>query len=347
MKTSDFYYDLPPEFIAQHPAVPRDSSRLLVLNRTSGEITHAVFNQIGNWLQAGDCLVLNDTKVLPARLYGTKTSGAVVEFLLLKNLGNDRWECLAGPGKKAKPGDAFVFLPGRLSCVVELILPDGNRIIRFLYNSADGFYTLMNECGEMPLPHYITEKLSDPTRYNTVYAQNVGSAAAPTAGLHFTPELIHSLCANGIQTAYVTLHVGLGTFRPVKAENIENHTMHSEWYSISAAAASQINECKSAGGRIICVGTTSCRTIETAARLSRTQNAAMLRAHEAETSIFLYPGSEFLLMDGLVTNFHLPESTLIMLVSAFCGRENTLRAYKKAVAEGYRFYSFGDAMLIL
>ena len=341
MKTSDFFYLLPPERIAQRPAEPRDSSRMMVLRRGDGSITHDIFRNIGEYLRPGDCLILNDTKVLPARLHGVREdTGVWVEFLLLNQITRHIWVCLAGPGKKARKGTEFVFGGGLLRGEVIDVTPNGNRAVRFSYEG--DFYAILEQIGEMPLPHYITEKLDDPARYNTVYAREDGSAAAPTAGLHFTPELLAQLQGRGISVGYVTLHVGLGTFRPVKAENIEQHEMHAEHYHVPAATASLINDTKARGGRVICVGTTACRTLE-----------AVMQTHgaivpcEGWTDIFIYPGYEFRCVDALLTNFHLPESTLIMLVSAFYGREKTLAAYETAVREGYRFYSFGDCMVIL
>ena len=340
MKTSDFFYDLPPELIAQTPIENRDNSRLLVLDKATGKIDHRHFYDVLSYLNEGDCLVLNDTRVLPARLYGVKEeTGAVVEFLLLKQKGALTWEALAGPGKKAKAGNLFRF-SDKLTASVKEVLDNGNRILEF---RADGeFFALLDEIGQMPLPPYIKEKLSDKERYQTVYSKESGSAAAPTAGLHFTKELLKKAEEKGIKTAYVTLHVGLGTFRPVKVEDVTKHKMHSEQYFISRDAAKIINETKSAGGRVICVGTTSCRTVETAA-----QKYGEIRECSGDTEIFIYPGYEFKCMDGLITNFHLPESTLIMLVSAFAGKETVMNAYKIAVEEKYRFFSFGDAMLIL
>ena len=341
MKTSDFFYHLPPECIAQHPAEPRDSARMMVLRRESGEIAHDVFRNIGEYLAPGDCLILNDTKVLPARLYGKKEeTGASVEFLLLNQVNQDIWECLAGPGKKARPGARFSFGEGLLHGEVLEALPNGNRVVRFTY--AGSFYEILDRVGEMPLPHYITEKPEDAGRYNTVYARENGSAAAPTAGLHFTPALLDQLQEKGIKVGAVTLHVGLGTFRPVKAEHIEQHEMHAEHYAVPEETAALINETKARGGRVVSVGTTSCRTLESVMR----QHGEM-RACEGWTDIFLYPGCAFQCIDALLTNFHLPESTLIMLVSAFYGREKTLAAYAEAVREGYRFYSFGDCMVVL
>jgi len=341
MKTADFFYRLPQESIAQHPASPRDSARMMVLRRGNDSITHDIFRSIGDYLRPGDCLILNDTKVLPARLYGVKdVTGAQVEFLLLRQIAEGVWECLAGPGKKAKPGAQFSFGEGLLRGEVTEALPNGNRIVKFTYEG--NFYNLLERTGEMPLPHYITEKLDDASRYNTVYAREDGSAAAPTAGLHFTPELLESLQNKGVGVGYVTLHVGLGTFRPVKAERIEQHEMHSEHYCVPEETAALINQTKRAGGRVVCVGTTSCRTLEAVM-----QTRGEMIPCEGWTDIFIYPGYEFKCVDTLLTNFHLPESTLIMLVSAFYGREKTLAAYETAVREGYRFYSFGDCMLVL
>ncbi|MCL2300597.1 MAG: tRNA preQ1(34) S-adenosylmethionine ribosyltransferase-isomerase QueA [Firmicutes bacterium] len=341
MKTSDFFYRLPPECIAQRPASPRDSSRMMVLRREDDTITHDIFRNIGDYLRPGDCLILNDTKVLPARLYGTKDgTGASVEFLLLNQISEGVWECLAGPGKKARPGARFSFGGGLLAGEVKEALPGGNRVVRFTYEG--NFYHLLERVGEMPLPHYITEKPEDAGRYNTVYAREGGSAAAPTAGLHFTPELLEGLRGQGIGIGFVTLHVGLGTFRPVKAEQIERHEMHAEHYCLPLETANLISGTKARGGRVVCVGTTSCRTLEAAM-----QTHGAILPCEGWTDIFLYPGVPFRCADALLTNFHLPESTLIMLVSAFYGREKTLAAYETAVREGYRFYSFGDCMLIL
>jgi len=339
MKTSDFYYDLPENLIAQTPIEPRNSSRLMVLDKKTGEVSHKIFSDLSGMLKKGDCLVLNNTRVLPARLYGTRIdTGAVVEFVLLKQRDLPTWEVLAGPGKKAKTGYKFRFNDD-LSCEVIDVLEDGNRIIRF---SCDGeFFSVLDKVGQMPLPPYIKEKLQNKERYQTVYSKELGSAAAPTAGLHFTNEMLEELKQNGIKIAYVTLHVGLGTFRPVKVENITEHHMHTEHYYISKEAADIINETKNDGGRVICVGTTSCRTVESAM-----QKFGCIKECSDDTGIFIYPGYEFKCMDALVTNFHLPESTLIMLVSAFAGYENTMNAYKIAVSEKYRFFSFGDAMFI-
>ncbi len=340
MKTSDFFYNLPEELIAQTPIEPRNASRLMVLNKTTGEVGHTVFSTLFDYLKEGDTLILNNTRVLPARIYGIKDdTGARVEFLLLKNLGNNMWESLAGPGRKAKAGTSFRF-SDRLSCEVLESTPEGNRIIKF---NCDGeFYSLLDEVGQMPLPHYITEELKNKERYQTVYSKELGSAAAPTAGLHFTDEMLDLLKARGINIGYVTLHVGLGTFRPVKAEDIKDHKMHSEHYIIPHDTAELINSTKKNGGRVICVGTTSCRTLESAATAH-----GCIKECDGDTDIFIYPGYEFKCMDALITNFHLPESTLIMLVSAFAGYENTMNAYNTAVAEKYRFFSFGDAMLIV
>jgi len=348
MRTSDFYYHLPPERIAQHPVEPRDASRMMVLHRADSSIRHDIFRNIGEYLKPGDCLVLNDTKVLPARLYGIKEDtgaatpprpeGAIVEFLLLRQESEGLWECLAGPGKKARAGAAFRFGESMRGEVLAC-LPGGNRMVRFHYDG--NFYALLEKIGEVPLPHYITEKLDDADRYNTVYARASGSAAAPTAGLHFTPELIERLKEKGVGIGTVTLHVGLGTFRPVKSETVEAHEMHAEHYAVPEETAALINRTKSNGGRVVCVGTTCCRTLESVMK----QHGEMIPC-EGWTDIFIYPGYEFRCMDALLTNFHLPESTLIMLVSAFYGREKTLAAYDCAVREGYRFYSFGDCMLI-
>ncbi len=339
MKTSDFFYDLPENLIAQTPIEPRNASRLMVLNRNDGRVEHTVFSSLFDYLKKGDTLILNNTRVLPARIYGIKEdTGARVEFLLLKNLGNDMWESLAGPGRRAKPGTSFRFSE-KLSCDVLESTPEGNRIIRF---NCDGeFYSLLDEVGQMPLPHYITEELKNKERYQTVYSKELGSAAAPTAGLHFTDEMLATLKEKGINIGYVTLHVGLGTFRPVKADDIKDHKMHTEHYLLPAETAELINRTKAEGGRVICVGTTSCRTVESAATTH-----GCIKACDGDTDIFIYPGYEFKCMDALITNFHLPESTLIMLVSAFAGYENTMNAYKTAVEEKYRFFSFGDAMFI-
>lgn len=340
MRKSDFFYHLPEELIAQTPIEPRDSSRLMTFARSGGEVGHSVFNQLDNFLKAGDTLVLNNTRVLPARIFGTRRdTGAVVEFVLLKQKSTLVWECIAGPGKKAKTGTSFVFSDDLSANVID-VLPDGNRIIEFTCNGE--FFSVLEKVGQMPLPHYIKEKLQNNERYQTVYSKELGSAAAPTAGLHFTKEMLERLSAKGINIAYVTLHVGLGTFRPVKVDEITDHKMHSEHYCISEETAKVINETKKNGGRVICVGTTSCRTLESAAT-----KFGEIKECSDDTDIFIYPGYEFKVMDGLITNFHLPESTLIMLVSAFAGYENTMNAYKKAVDEKYRFFSFGDAMLIL
>lgn len=340
LKTSDYAFDLPQELIAQDPLDDRSSSRLLVLDQRTGETSHHHFREIAGYLQPGDCLVLNNTKVIPARLYGTKKdTGAVIEVLLLKRREGDVWETLVKPGKKAKPGTELVFGNGALTAEVTDIVEEGNRLIRFHY---DGIWEeILDGLGEMPLPPYITHKLQDKNRYQTVYAKYEGSAAAPTAGLHFTPELLEEIRAKGIPLVYVTLHVGLGTFRPVKVENVKEHHMHSEYYVVTKEAADQINETKQRGGRVICVGTTSCRTIESAA-----DENGIVQPGCGNTEIFIYPGYRFKVLDGLITNFHLPESTLLMLVSALAGREHVLAAYEEAVKERYRFFSFGDAMFI-
>lgn len=340
MKTSDFYYDLPEELIAQTPVEPRNSSRLMVLPRNGGKIEHKHFYDLPEFLKPGDCLVLNNTRVLPARLYGTREdTGAVVEFVLLRQHGNKLWECLAGPGKKAKTGYKFRF-SDKLTATVTDVLEDGNRMIEF---ACEGdFFAVLYEVGQVPLPPYIKEKLKDKERYQTVYSKDAGSAAAPTAGLHFTKKMLESIKAMGVNIAYVTLHVGLGTFRPVKVEDVTQHKMHTEHYYIPEEAAKTINETRKNGGRVICVGTTSCRTVESCAK-----KYGEIKECSGDTDIFIYPGFEFKCMDGLITNFHLPESTLIMLVSAFAGYDNIMNAYNIAVKEKYRFFSFGDAMLIL
>lgn len=337
----DFYYDLPEELIAQDPLADRSGSRLLVLNKETGEIAHRVFTDILEYLHEGDCLVLNNTKVIPARLMGEKKeTGAAVEVLLLKRRKNDVWETLVRPGKKARAGAQIVFGGGLLTGTVIDVVEEGNRLVQFSYDGI--FEEVLDRLGEMPLPPYITHKLMDKNRYQTVYAKYEGSAAAPTAGLHFTQELLKKVEEKGVRLAYVTLHVGLGTFRPVKEENLLNHHMHSEWYQVSPEAAQVINSTKQTGGRVICVGTTSCRTIESAAD----ENGKVI-AGSGDTEIFIYPGYRFKVLDNLITNFHLPESTLIMLVSALAGREHVLNAYRAAVKERYRFFSFGDAMLII
>lgn len=341
MKKSDFFYDLPQELIAQHPSEKRDESRMMVLDRQSGEVQHKHFFDIVDELEKGDCLILNNTKVLPARIYGVKEkTGAHVEFLLLNDKGGDVWEVIAGPGKRAKEGARFSFGDGRLSAEVLEVLESGNRLVKFSYDG--NFFNVLDEIGQMPLPHYITEELKDKSRYQTVYAKELGSAAAPTAGLHFTEEIMQKLRDKGVSIGYVTLHVGLGTFRPVKAENIEEHHMHSEHYILPKETADLINDTKKNGGRVIAVGTTCCRTLESVVKLR-----GEITQDEGWTDIFIYPGYKFGCIDALLTNFHLPESTLIMLVSAFCGYENTMNAYKTAVKERYRFFSFGDCMLIL
>ncbi|MFR9145904.1 MAG: tRNA preQ1(34) S-adenosylmethionine ribosyltransferase-isomerase QueA [Mediterraneibacter sp.] len=341
MKRQDFYYDLPQELIAQDPLEDRSSSRLLVLDKKTGETQHHTFREIVNYLNPGDCLVINDTKVIPARLIGAKEeTGAKIEVLLLKRKQNDVWETLVKPGRKAKPGTRISFGDGLLKGEVIDVVDEGNRLIRFEYDGI--FEEILDQLGQMPLPPYITHQLKDKDRYNTVYAAHEGSAAAPTAGLHFTPELLEEIGRKGVDIARVTLHVGLGTFRPVKVDDVENHHMHSEFYMIDEEAAEKINGAKARGGRVICVGTTSCRTIESAA-----DENGRLKACSGWTEIFIYPGYTFKVLDGLITNFHLPESTLIMLVSALAGREHVLAAYEEAVRERYRFFSFGDAMLII
>lgn len=340
LKTSDFYYDLPKELIAQDPLEDRSGSRLLTLDKITGEVGHHVFTDIVDFLKPGDCLVLNNTKVIPARLYGQKEdSGAGIEVLLLKRKENDIWETLVKPGKKAKPGAKIIFGDNRLRGEVLQVLEDGNRLIQFSYEGI--WEEVLDSLGEMPLPPYITHKLADKNRYQTVYAKYEGSAAAPTAGLHFTQDLLRIIEQKEVSIAYVTLHVGLGTFRPVKTDNVLEHHMHSEYYQITKEAANTINTAKAQGGRIICVGTTSCRTIESAA-----DGLGRLSEGCGNTEIFIYPGYRFKVLDALITNFHLPESTLVMLVSALAGREHVLAAYEKAVEEKYRFFSFGDAMLI-
>ena len=340
MKTSDFFYDLPEELIAQTPVEPRDSSRLMLLNKDNGSVEHKIFRDLIDYLNPGDCLILNNTRVIPARIFGVKKeTGAVVEFLLLKQHENLVWECLCGPGKRAKIGTEFTFGNDQLECTVKDILDDGNRIIEF---KCDGnIFAVLDEIGQMPLPPYIKEKLLDKERYQTVYSKHLGSAAAPTAGLHFTPEMLEKIKDKGINIGYVTLHVGLGTFRPVKVDDVTKHNMHSEHYVMPEETANLINNTHKNGKRVICVGTTSCRTVESVA----TKNGRIC-ADEDDTSIFIYPGYEFKCMDALVTNFHLPESTLIMLISAFAGFDNVMNAYKIAVREKYRFFSFGDAMFI-
>lgn len=340
LKTSDFYFDLPPELIAQDPLVDRSASRLLVLDKNTGETRHESFKNIIDYLNPGDALVLNNTRVLPARLHGIREgTGAAIEVLLLRRREKDVWETLVKPGKKVKPGVMLKFGDGLLRGEVLEIVEEGNRLIRFRYEGI--FEEVLDRLGEMPLPPYITHKLEDKNRYQTVYAKYDGSAAAPTAGLHFTEELLKQIEEKGVKLAYVTLHVGLGTFRPVKADLITEHHMHSETYQITAQAARLINEAKESGHRVICVGTTSCRTLESAA-----DERGVLKECCGDTEIFIYPGYRFKVLDALITNFHLPESTLVMLVSALAGRENVLRAYQEAVKERYRFFSFGDCMFV-
>ena len=341
MKTSDFYYYLPEELIAQDPLEDRTASRLLVLDRKTGAVKHKIFSDVIDYLNKGDCLVINNTRVIPARLIGEKEgTGGKVEVLLLKRRANDVWETLVKPGKKLKPGAKITFGDGRLRAEVLEVVEEGNRLVKFHYEGI--FEEILDSLGEMPLPPYITHKLEDKEMYQTVYAKFDGSAAAPTAGLHFTKELLNKIEEKGIKIASITLHVGLGTFRPVKVDDVNNHHMHTEWYEVNAEAADIINETKRNGGRVICVGTTSCRTIESVA-----DDNGYMKAKTGETDIFIYPGYKFKVMDGLITNFHLPESTLVMLVSAFAGKENVLSAYETAVKEKYRFFSFGDAMILI
>ena len=340
MKTSDFYYDLPKELIAQDPLEDRSASRLMHLNKETGEYEHGHFRDILKYLKPGDCLVINDTKVIPARLYGSKVgTDAAIEILLLKRRENDIWETLVKPGKKCKVGTVISFGDGILTGVVVDIVDEGNRLIQFHYDGI--FEEILDQLGEMPLPPYITHKLQDKNRYQTVYAKHEGSAAAPTAGLHFTKELLQQVQDAGVKIAHVTLHVGLGTFRPVKVEDVTQHHMHSEFYVVEEDQAKLINDTKAAGGRVIAVGTTSCRTLESA-----TGEDGILKAGSGWTEIFIYPGYRFKMIDGLITNFHLPESTLVMLVSALAGKEHIMAAYEEAVREKYRFFSFGDAMMI-
>lgn len=341
MKTSDFYFDLPQELIAQDPLEDRSSSRLLVLDRETGKTEHHVFKDVIDYLNPGDCLVVNNTKVIPARLFGSKEeTEAKIEILLLKRKENDVWETLVKPGKKAKPGTRISFGDGLLTGEVIDVVEEGNRLIKFTYDGI--FEEILDQLGQMPLPPYITHQLKDKNRYQTVYAKHDGSAAAPTAGLHFTPELLEAIKAKGVNIAHVTLHVGLGTFRPVKVEDVTNHHMHSEFYIVEEDQAKLINETKQRGGKIISVGTTSCRTLESA-----TDDQGILHAGSGWTDIFIYPGYKFKMIDRLITNFHLPESTLLMLVSALAGKDKIMAAYEEAVKERYRFFSFGDAMLIM
>jgi S-adenosylmethionine:tRNA ribosyltransferase-isomerase len=340
MKTSDFFYNLPQELIAQTPLEPRDSSRMMVLHRDSDLIEHKHFYDVIDYLDEGDCLIMNDSRVIPARIYGTKDdTGAKVEFLLLRQIENNKWETLVKPGRKAKIGARFTFGDGLLKAEVVDIVDDGNRIVEL--SSEENIYVTLDKIGRMPLPPYITAELKDQERYQTVYSNELGSAAAPTAGLHFTNELLDKIRAKSVKIGYVTLHVGLGTFRPVKVDDVTKHKMHSEHYELPQETADLINETKKAGKRVIAVGTTSCRTLESVAA------AGEIKACDGFTDIFIYPGFEFKVLDGLITNFHLPESTLIMLVSAFYGYDKTLKAYEKAVQERYRFFSFGDCMIIL
>ncbi len=339
MKTKDFWYDLPEELIAQTPLERRDASRLMVMDRATGAVTHRHFYDIMEYLHPGDCLVMNDSRVLPARLLGRRPTGGGVEVLLLRDLGDKRWECLCRPGRKMQVGSQVIFGDGELTGTVVQVTEDGNRVVEFQYQGI--FLEVLERLGKMPLPPYIKAELADSERYQTVYSKEVGSAAAPTAGLHFTKELLEKIQENGVKTAFVTLHVGLGTFRPVKAEEITEHHMHSELCRMDEETAQILNRTREGGGRIICVGTTSCRTLE-----SLVEPDGRFRAKSKWTDIFIYPGYQFKAMDALITNFHLPESTLVMLVSAFAGRENVLNAYRQAVEEKYRFFSFGDAMFI-
>ena len=340
MKRTDFSFDLPEELIAQTPLEKRDASRLLHLDRKTGQIEHRHFYELPDYLRAGDCLVVNDTRVLPARLLGARKTGGAVELVLLRDLGGGRWECLSRPGRKTRPGTELSFGDGELTATVEAVAEGGNRVVQFHYDGI--FLEILERLGKMPLPPYIREELQDAERYQTVYSRELGSAAAPTAGLHFTPELLDRIRAMGVSVCPVTLHVGLGTFRPVKEDQIEDHPMHAEFCIIPQETADIVNETKKRGGRVIAVGTTSCRTLESFAAEDGT-----LAAASGWTDIFIYPGYRFKCIDALITNFHLPESTLIMLVSALAGRENILHAYKIAVEQRYRFFSFGDAMLIL
>ena len=341
MKTADFYFDLPQELIAQDPLEDRSSSRLMVLDRKTGEIEHHIFKEVIDYLNPGDCLVVNNTKVIPARLFGSKEgTEAKIEILLLKRKENDVWETLVKPGKKAKPGTRISFGDGLLTGEVIDVVEEGNRLIKFTYDGI--FEEILDQLGQMPLPPYITHQLKDKNRYQTVYAKHDGSAAAPTAGLHFTSELLEAIKAKGVNIAHVTLHVGLGTFRPVKVEDVTNHHMHSEFYIVEEDQAKLINETKQRGGKIVSVGTTSCRTLESA-----TDDQGVLHAGSGWTDIFIYTGYQFKMIDRLITNFHLPESTLLMLVSALAGKDNIMAAYEEAVKERYRFFSFGDAMMIL
>jgi S-adenosylmethionine:tRNA ribosyltransferase-isomerase len=340
LKVSDFNFDLPEELIAQHPLKNRDESRLMVVNKENGELKQEVFKNIIDYLNPGDCLVLNNTRVMPARLIGEKlNSGGKIEFLLLKRIEGDKWESLVKPGKRAKIGAEFSFGNGRLKAKIIDIVDEGNRIIEFYYQGI--FEEILDELGQMPLPPYITEQLEDKERYQTVYSRTVGSAAAPTAGLHFTNELLEAIERKGVQIAYITLHVGLGTFRPVKVDSIEEHKMHSEFYIVDQETSARINNCKNSGGRVIAVGTTSCRTLESVA-----DSTGYVAPKTGWTDIFIYPGYSFKIVDALITNFHLPESTLIMLVSALASKETVMKAYHKAIEERYRFFSFGDAMFI-
>lgn len=342
MKTSDFFYELPQELIAQTPMEPRDASRLMVIHKDTGELEHKIFRDLIDYLNPGDCLVLNDTRVIPARIYGVKKeTGAVVEFLLLKQKENNVWECLCKPGKRAKTGTVFIFGEGLVDATVNDVTEDGNRLVQFHCDSKE-IYTILDKIGKMPLPPYITAELADGERYQTVYSKELGSAAAPTAGLHFTEEMLEKIKAKGVNIGYVTLHVGLGTFRPVKVDDVTKHKMHSEHYQLSKETADLINQTKQSGKRVISVGTTSTRTLESVAT-----KYGCICEDEDDTSIFIYPGYEFKCIDGLVTNFHLPESTLIMLIAAFAGYDTVMNAYKVAVEKRYRFFSFGDCTLFI
>ena len=339
MKKQDFYYDLPQELIAQTPLPQRDASRLLCLDKTTGQLRHGSFRELPELLRPGDCLVMNDSRVIPARLFGRRPTGGSVEVVLLRDMGGDEWECMTRPGRKTPPGTRLTFGGGELAATVTRSEADGNKVLHFEYDGI--FLEVLDVLGQMPLPPYIKEKLEDKERYQTVYARDPGSAAAPTAGLHFTPELLKTIEDRGVRLCYVTLHVGLGTFRPVKEDNIEDHPMHAEYCIVSPETARIVNDTHAAGGRVVAVGTTACRTLE-----SFTDENGILRSGSGWTDIFIYPGYRFKSIDALITNFHLPESTLIMLVSALAGRENILAAYKEAVKERYRFFSFGDAMFI-
>ena len=342
LTTKDFYYDLPPELIAQHPSEVRDASRLMVIDRRTGELEHKIFHDVIDYLNPGDVLVINNSKVIPARLYGVKEgTGAEIEFVLLRQHSLDRWEVMVRPGRRVKPGTSIIFGDGLLRADVTEVLEGGNRMVEFVYDKKSNIYDILDKIGNMPLPPYITERLADKSRYQTVYAKTEGSAAAPTAGLHFTDELLDRIRAKGIAVVPVMLHVGLGTFRPVKVDSITDHVMHSEYFSVSEEAAAEINARRAAGGRVVAVGTTSCRTLESVA-----DDNGIIHPMHGDTGIFIYPGYRFKAVDALITNFHLPESTLLMLVSAFASREIMMNAYHEAIEQRYRFFSFGDACLI-